>query len=396
MTIAAPERTGAERRFDRVTALLADEIGPRRPTSPAERIAAARVLDELGAAGVASTRLEPFRGCSSFAWPYGAIMAAAVGAGAVPRRYGRLRAGLGAGAALAGALEDGLRLRPLSRACSWRRSVNLLASVDARRPASRTLCLVSHLDSSRSGLMFHLRALPYLQRIATGMSVAVGLATSEPLLERLGASRHLTTAARGALLAGLGILAERELAGHDVPGANDNASGVALCATLMAEVATAPLAETRVVMLATGCEEAGVLGADAFARAHPEAAEWIFLNFDGVAAPGTLRFLRREGVTRKWAADPGLVALCQELACRRPELGLKPSDGEAGLTYDSSPLLARGWRAITLGVSDGVIPNYHAPTDTTANLDRRSSAIAIEVGRELIAAVDSGALDGPG
>ena len=42
-----------------------------------------------------------------------------------------------------------------------------------------------------------------------------------------------------ALAAGLALLAERELRGEDVPGANDNASGVAVVAELAAELAPA-------------------------------------------------------------------------------------------------------------------------------------------------------------
>ena len=56
--------------------LLATEVGPRRPTTRGERLAAELMRDELGREGV-DAGLEPFAGYSSFAWPFGLIEAAA-------------------------------------------------------------------------------------------------------------------------------------------------------------------------------------------------------------------------------------------------------------------------------------------------------------------------------
>jgi hypothetical protein len=192
-------------------------------------------------------------------------------------------------------------------------------------------------------------------------------------------------------------LIERELRGVDVPGANDNASGVAAVATLAIELQATPPASTRVVCLFTGCEEAGVLGADAFLRDLEARGEdwrsWLFVNFDGVAAPATLRFLRHEGVLRRWSTDPGLVEIAERLAARRPELGLRGADHNAGLTYDTTPVLARHGRAITLSAQDWTIPNYHSPSDTVENADPDTLARALEVGREILAAIDRGEVD---
>ena len=61
------------------------------------------------------------------------------------------------------------------------------------------------------------------------------------------------------------------------------------------------------VVLITGCEESGTLGARAF-RDSRDTDGWLFLNFDNVGGPGSVRFLRREGVIAKWDADAGLIA----------------------------------------------------------------------------------------
>ncbi len=245
--------------------------------------------------------------------------------------------------------------------------------------------------------MFHRRFLPFLHAWIGVQAAAFGIAVAGPFLRRLRAGRRLLAGAYGVLLAGLGILIERELRGVDVPGANDNATGVAAVATLATELQSDPLGSTRVICLFTGCEEAGVLGADAFVRELEASDEdwrsWLFVNFDGVGAPATLRFLRQEGVLRTWPADAHLARIAQEVSEQRPELELEGTSHNAGLTYDTTPVLARRGRAITLSTQDGTIPNYHSSTDTVENLDPSALGRAIEVGREMLAAIDRGEAD---
>ncbi len=376
--------------------LLADEIGPRRPTGPAERRATELVADRLSRNGL-SVEQRPFQGYETFAEPYGVALAVALAGIPLARRRPWLATGLAAAGASLTAAEDGLIRRPLTRLMARHPSRNVVARIEPAGDAARTVCLVCHLDSSRSGLMFHRRFLPFLHAWIGTQAAAFAIAIAGPLIRRLPLGGRLLVGAYGVLLAGLGILIERELRGVDVPGANDNASGVAAVATLGTELQEKPLASTRVVCLFTGCEEAGVLGADAFVR-DLEASEgdwrsWLFVNFDGVAAPATLRFLRQEGVLGKWPADAHLARLAQEVSERRPELGLQETTQNAGLTYDTTPVLARGGRAITLSAQDATIPNYHSPEDTVENLDPPTLDRAIEVGRELLAAIDRGEAD---
>ena len=128
----------------------------------------------------------------------------------------------------------------------------------------------------------------------------------------------------------------------------------------------------------------------AFLRSH-DTGGWLFVNFDNVGGDATLRYVTREGVGIRWDADPLLVALAGRIAHDRPELGLRPSDGPIGLTYDASPVLARGGRGITFVAGDGgVIPDYHWPTDTTENVDPGALTRALEVGREMLTRIDRG------
>jgi len=373
-------------------ARLSEDVGPRRPTSVAELAGAELLADELRRAGV-TAELERFPGYDTFAKPYGAIAALAVAPALLPRRRRLSRWALGA---LSGALlaeEGGLVRTPLSDALARRQSANVVGSVTPREPARRTLCLMAHLDSSRSGLLFDPRLGGLLRQLPAAQTAAAAVLLAEPLLGQGRLGRAAAGAARAVNAFGFALLAERELRGVDVPGANDNASGAAAVVTLAAELAADPLAETRLVVLICGCEESGLLGARAFLDRH-DTEGWLFVNFDGVAAPATLRYLPEEGIVRRWAADRALIGVAEGIRIDRPDLGLEPVDRALGLTYDATAVLARGGRALTLVAGDGGrIPNYHQPTDTVANLDPPTLERALEIGREVIRRVDRGEAD---
>lgn len=394
MAAEARSRPASQRR-ERVlldwVRLLADEVGPRRPTSPGERRAAELVRDGLREAGV-EAELEPFRGYSTFAAPSGALAASALAPVLLPPRRRLLRALPAAAAACALVAEGSLVRTPLSDALSRRSSQNLVATIEPVGDAERTICLLCHLDTSRSGLMFHPAFARYLSSFLAAQGIAVLAQATDPILAGTRTGRALLAGTRALISAGAALLLERELRGEDVPGANDNASGVAVVASLATELARRPLGSSRVVVLMTGCEEAGMLGARAFLESR-DPSSWLFLNFDNVGA-ATLHYLREEGLLRKWDADSALAAIAARIASQRPELGLRPSSGPIGLTYDATPVLARGGRALTLvAADDGLIPNYHWPTDTTENVDPGALDRALEVGREMLGAIDRGEAD---
>jgi Peptidase family M28 len=346
---------------------------------------------ELQGTGV-DAEIEPFDGYSTFGLPYGLILGAALAAAALPRRRRALRALLGATAAAGLVTEGELRNTPLSDALSRRRSQNVVAAIQPRGAVERTLCIVCHLDSSRSGLLFHPSFVRLLGRWITIQSLSVLVQGAAPILERSRPGRAGLAAARLVIAAGLGLIAERELRGVDVPGASDNASGCAVAAQLATETAANPLESTRLVLLMTGCEESGLIGMQTFLRSR-DTKGWLFLNFDNVGGPATLRYLRREGVFRMWDADPGLVSVAASIAVRRRELGLAHTDSPAGLTYDATAVLARGGRALTLSAQDETIPNLHQPTDVPENVDVELIGRVLETGREMIAAIDRGEAD---
>jgi hypothetical protein len=240
--------------------------------------------------------------------------------------------------------------------------------------------------------MFHPQFVAHLRATLTVLSALAATAPVHPLLARIPVLRAAVGLSRLAMVVMLGLLGERELRGVDVPGANDNASGCGTVVAAAAAVAGRRLEGTRVVCLLTGCEESGLWGSHAFLHEN-DTAGWTFLNFDGVGANAGLRWLPHEGMTQKWGSDPTLLRLVERIAADRPELGLSESVHDAGLTYDATPVLARGERALTITAQDRTIPHYHQPTDTVGNLSPDGLERALEVCRELVEAIDGGEAD---
>ncbi len=385
------DQADLERAMDVVEGLSAG-IGGRRPTGPGEAEAARLLVSELRSVGVEAD-LQEFGGYSTFAAPFALIMGVAVAPALLAVRLRITRVVLAAAAAVGLASEGSLLTAPITAALSRRRSANVVASIEPDGRPERTLCLMAHMDTSRSGLIFHPQVVSLMTRwIAANSLMVVASALLEPFAGRSRLVRRLLGAMRLGLAGGLGLLAERELRGVDVPGANDNASGCGVVVSLAALLAATPLESTRVIVLITGCEESGTLGARAF-RDSRETDGWMFLNFDNVGGPGSVRFLRREGVIAKWDADPGMIAAATGVGDRRADLRMAPEDSPAGLTYDSSPIHAAGGRALTISVQDGSIPNLHWPTDVLENVDRDGIARTLEAGAELVAAIDRGEAD---
>jgi hypothetical protein len=373
---------------------LAVDVGPRRPCSEAERDAANRLVAWLRQRDV-DARTEEFQGYSSFALPYAMLFAVSVGGGLLQRstRRGLRRTGDAAAlaSAVAAALEGDLRFTPLSDTLARRTSVNVVGHVPAAGPTRQRVCLCGHLDSTRSGLMFHPRVVPHLIRLleipaVSGLALAVG-----PVLRRLPGGRALNTAALAGIAFSAALLLERELAGEDVAGASDNASGAAVALQLAAECAAAPLEHTEVDVLITGCEESGMLGSQAYARRHRlRAAETTFLNIDTVGGDVPLTYIRREGTGRLTRPpSPRLIELLEQIAARQPGLGLEPAETTPGFPTDATPMRARGWEAVTLLAQGKTVPNYHWPTDTFDNVAPQTVQRTLETGRELLRALDA-------
>jgi len=153
------------------------------------------------------------------------------------------------------------------------------------------------------------------------------------------------------------------------PGAADDASGVAALMETARILANAPPPVHDVVFLVTDGEEAGLLGAQGFFRQHPAAGKaGLVLNFEARGSYGaSFMFEASDGnawlVERLAESASALLAssLSYEIYRRMPndtDLTIAKGEHLPGLNF-----------AFLAGLSD-----YHAMTDTVANLDKNSLA----------------------
>lgn len=162
--------------------------------------------------------------------------------------------------------------------------------------------------------------------------------------------------------------------GRVVPGANDNATGVAALLALVAAFARDPLEHTDVVAVFTDCEEVGMGGAEAWVRAHIDEldkASTLVISLDtlGAGAPAVvtrestvLAVYPRENV--EWADRGALRAAVNPPA-------------RTSLTATTDAIVAHhaGLRAISLVSIDenwSLGPDYHRLTDTPDKVDWHS------------------------
>jgi hypothetical protein len=300
-----------------------------------------------------------------------------------------------AGVVLIAALADlSGRMHTGRRLTGRRGSQNVISREDAERPG--TLVLVAHYDAARTGFAFGAAARagrrlgPFRPLVWSLAAIAACAVLRAAGIDALAVS-IVQFAATVALIVALPLLVDIALSGF-VPGASDNASGVATVLRL-AERYGDDLEHFDVWVLLTGGEEALGEGMREWMRRHRrelDPARTIFLNVDTVGS-GTLRYVSREGPLLAARPHPRLLALCEQIA---------EEDAEEG-RYDARPVAVRavtdavaarraGFPAITVtcrGPRDDA-PNLHRDTDTPERVEDEALARALGFCSELIELID--------
>lgn len=155
------------------------------------------------------------------------------------------------------------------------------------------------------------------------------------------------------------------------PGADDNATGVAIVLELARVLQTVPLKAPLRIVLFSG-EEQGLWGSTAYAaecKARREAFRYIF-NLDQVGYPNAKReiFLDRDegGSRRNNAASARLVARLEQLARDVVKVPTRVDPAEGS---DYIPFEAQGYTVTGLYEGEYRYPHYHKATDTYDKVD---------------------------
>ena len=294
--------------------------------------------------------------------------------------------------------------QPTRRLTGRRASQNVVSREDGDRPG--TLVLVAHYDAARSGVVFNDRSMrrrAFIGRVTRRpvgqfepffWAIVVALVCA--VLRLVGVEADALTAVQFAatvvLIVSVALLSDIGLS-EVVPGANDNASGVATVLRL-ADRYGDTLDHFDVWVVLTGSAEAFARGSRAFLRRHGHELDrrrTVFLCVDKVGA-GSVRYARREGLLFARRYHPMVVGLCDQIAAE---------DAEDDHRYDARSFVSRsitdavpprGKRYAAVSVSclgeRGYAPHYHQPTDIPDNIEPEALERAFGFCSELIELID--------
>jgi hypothetical protein len=252
--------------------------------------------------------------------------------------------------------------------------------------APGTLVLVAHYDAGRSGYVFGRRRLPLPPFLPLALATAVVLFCT--VLRSVGVEGTLLTLVQFiptvVLVLHLPLLVDITLS-EPVPGANDNASGVAI-ALQLAERHGTRLENYDLWVVFTGAQESFALGMREFLRVRRRELDprtTLFINLDELGQ-GRMRFSRREGLLFGQRTHPQLRELCEQLAEDDPDAGAQGVTLRAA--SDAGAALVRRLPAITLTARP--TPQHHQPGDVPEALDDEALERNLAYCSQLIERID--------
>jgi hypothetical protein len=139
------------------------------------------------------------------------------------------------------------------------------------------------------------------------------------------------------------------------------------------------LLEKEVWFVATGAEEVGTRGMLAFIDVHGEdLRDALFINLDNLGS-GNLAWISSEGMAKRYASDRRLTGAARRVVSENGwAIKGKPY---RGLSTDATPLLARGFKAMSIMAFDinDRLPNWHWQTDTVEEVQPENVELAVDL-----------------
>jgi hypothetical protein len=365
---------------------LTKEIGPRPATSAAEARAAAYINSRLRQAGM-EVDVQTFQTVPTESIPRSILYLAMVAAPFVGL-YSRLAALIIASVALVVFVAEQLAWPVLSSWLPGGKSQNVVGTRPAAQEGRQHLVVMAHIDSGRANLLYHPRLLGrqrglyvllFILMVLLPILIGLGWATGEPWLW------YAQLAPAGGLVLAFLLLLHQEIIMPWSPGANDNASGVAVLLRLAEELQG--LQHPALWLVGTGSKEAGLHGARNFMRHYPFLRENTYIiNVDTVGR-GELGIIVWEGPLFARRADPTLVELAGRSESGDITIDADPRVYHLTLT-DAQVALARGFRAMSiLALENGQPAFRHWPNDTAENivpdLLERATRLVVGIARRL-------------
>jgi hypothetical protein len=295
----------------------------------------------------------------------------------------------------------------LLRRIFFRRASQNVVAHGKRADAPARLLITAHLDAARTGAAYTPGRMRLLGRIANAVPFAFSparvlfwsLAILVPIVGLRMAGIDSNAVAIPQLLPTLvlliGMFAFVDIELSDVvPGANDNASGVAAALSLAEELAGDAPENLDVWVVLSGGEECLMQGMRSFVRSHRKQLAdrpAYFLNLDSVGG-GRVRYTSSEGLAVSFQMGKRMNQLCEAIATAgRSDNGARPEPLKWGFASDAVPIRLARFEATTITtVPEGAIvtANYHSVADEPDAVDADAVDRAHEFALELVRQLD--------
>ena len=371
----------------------------------AERRAADRMAARLREAG-RKAEVEPIYVHPQVALVYAAHSALGVAASLVAIPVPALGFALALFAATSMYLDMNARFYLLRRIFFRRASQNVV-SKGSRPTAPARVVITAHLDAARTGTAFSPLYMRLFGRISRLLPFAFSptrvlfwsLALLIPLLAARMAGGDSTALSLVQLPPTIALLcavfAFVDIALSEVvPGANDNASGVAAAISLADQLERTAPENLDVWVVLSGAEECLMQGMRSFVRGHRKVLAdrpTYFVNLDSVAG-GEVRWTSSEGLAVSFDMGRRLNQLCAAIAEAAPsQNGDRPSALAWGMASDMVPVRLAHFEAVTITtLPPGAIvaANYHRLADVPAAVDTKAIDRAHDFALELVRKLD--------
>lgn len=290
----------------------------------------------------------------------------------------------------------------------FRRGSQNVLSRGKHPDAPGQVILSAHIDVARTGYLYGARIRALRKLVPARMGAALSpsrlmfwsLATLVPLLGArmtgfepawLATLQLLPTLV---LVVATFLLVDIQLS-EPVPGAGDNAAGVAAALSIADALEHEPPAHLDVWLLLTGGGESGMEGMRSFVRAQNhelDRANTYFLILDEPIGD-QLRCVASEGLAVSYRHDARLSELCEAIAAVKAN---EPGDTDFAVAYapiatDALPATLAGYPAIALAGfgEDGLRrPEHHTAEDVPARVNHDALEHVESFGLELVRKID--------
>lgn len=382
---------------------LANEIGPRKPTSENEKKAAEYIKNTFRNMGLKPT-VDEFKTLPTFSWTYILIFGLFI-VSFIVYYFDILLGFLISLISLVFLIAEGSSKEVITKILPKGTSQNIWTEIKAKNMTMKKIILVGHYDSSRAAWFFNPKYVSRFRLLFISMLTSAIVITILYLIgccsyyffesSFMGYSLHtlmwyISIVPLFFAILGFVSMIHRELFHKDVPGANDNASGVSIVLSLAEILSKEPLNNTDVICLATGSEESGMFGMIRFLEKYGDQLKDAYIiNFDNLGI-GDSYYVIGEGIIATLKSYPELVEIAEKVAKENPDLGFKPKVYKL-LPTDATPAIARGFKAISIMSFDkkGLLPHWHWYSDIPDNIEKNTLQRVLTFAIKMIKKIDA-------